>query len=48
MQKPKESRLSGRLSLSPLPFREAVADLLKIKPEPRPRRALKKPRRKSS
>jgi hypothetical protein len=30
-----KKRASGKLSLNPLRFREAVADILKVKPEPK-------------
>jgi hypothetical protein len=46
MQKEKTKR--DRLSLSPLIFKEAVSDLLKVKPPPKPvkPKAKKKARRK--
>lgn len=39
---------AGKLSLRPLGFKEAVADLLKVKPEPKekPKRKARKPKAK--
>lgn len=34
-------RESNKLSLAPLKFKEAVADLLKVKPEPKAKRKAK-------
>lgn len=34
---PKGKRMGKNLSLRPLKFREAVSDILKVKPEPRPK-----------
>jgi hypothetical protein len=38
----KRKKKTSQLSLSPLKFREAVSDLLKVKPEPKSKNKAKK------